>query len=131
MKLLTVLVVGAVFLVGGHARSAPGLAAPTTPLSAEISSTDYVTIISATYGSGTNFADVTSRVTDLLRQSDNGFYANPEWLKADPTPGWNKALVIVYEFQGQRHLFTAGEGGQVTMADLLKAYLDAHRGGPD
>jgi len=130
MKLLSVLVVGAVLLAGGHARSAPGPAMLTTPLSAEVSSTDQTTIISATYGSGTSFADVTSRVTDLLRLSDNGFYANPEWLKVDPMPGWNKALVIVFELHGQRHLLTIGEGGLVNMAGMRKVCLAANHGGP-
>jgi hypothetical protein len=75
-------------------------------------------IISATYGSGANFADVTDRVNDLLRQPRVEFFARPEWLNADPTPGWNKALVIVYEYKGHRHIFTTGEGGRVT-AKLL------------
>ena len=45
--------------------------------------------------SGTQFADVTYRVNDLIHQPLVEFFARPEWLKADPTPGWNKALVIV------------------------------------
>ncbi len=78
----------------------------------------HLLIISATYGSGSNFADVTERVNDLLRQPHVEFFANPEGLNADPTPGWNKALVIVYEFKGQRRIFTTGEDGRVT-AKLL------------
>lgn len=77
-------------------------------------------IISATYGSGTHFADVTCRVNDLLRQPDVEFFARPEWLKVDPTPGWNKALVIVYDYAGQRHVFTAGEGGEVSVKTLIQ-----------
>ena len=79
---------------------------------------NHILIISATYGSGTHYADVTTRVNYWLRQPDAEFYARPEWLKADPTPGWNKALVIVYECKGQRHIFTTGEGGKVNMAEL-------------
>ena len=75
-------------------------------------------VISATYGSGTTFADVTSRVDDLLHQPSVEFFARPEWLQADPTPGWNKALVIVYEYKGRRNTFTTGEGGRVNV-DLL------------
>lgn len=91
------------------------------PLPASVDATPAadLLIISATYGSGTNYADVTYRVNDLLRQPDVEFFARPQWLKADPTPGWNKALVIVYECQGQRHTFTAGEGGKVSAAVLL------------
>jgi hypothetical protein len=80
-------------------------------------------IVSATYGSGTNYSDVTDRVDDLLHQSNVEFFARPEWLHADPTPGWNKALVIVYEFKGRRHVFTAGEGGRVAV-DLLIQQAD-------
>jgi hypothetical protein len=82
-----------------------------------------VLIVSATYGSGTNVADVTDRVDDLLHQPGVEFFARPEWLHADPMPGWNKALVIVYEFKQRRHTFTTGEGGKVSV-DLLIRQTD-------
>jgi hypothetical protein len=82
-----------------------------------------VLIVSATYGSGTHFADVTERVDELIHQPDVEFFARPEWLHADPTPGWNKALTIVYEFKGRRYVFTAGEGGKVSV-DLLIRQTD-------
>jgi hypothetical protein len=85
----------------------------------EASPAEKLLIISATYGSGTSFVDVTYRVNDLLRQPDVEFFARPEWLKADPTPGWNKALVISYEFDGKRHLFVTGEGGAVSSEKLV------------
>ena len=50
---------------------------------------------------------------------DVEFAAHPKWLGADPTPGWNKALVIVYEVKGRRHIFTTGEGGKVSVYSLL------------
>jgi hypothetical protein len=78
-------------------------------------------VISAVYGSGIHFADVTYRVNDLLHQPEVEFFARPEWLHADPTPGWNKALVIVYEYKGQRRIFTSGEGGRVNIDILLEA----------
>ncbi|HEY5232076.1 MAG TPA: hypothetical protein VIK35_00890 [Verrucomicrobiae bacterium] len=77
-------------------------------------------IISAVYGSGANFADVSRQVGDLVHQRSE-FNAQPRYLKADPSPGWNKTLVIVYEVRGQRHIFTTGEGGKVSAAILLKA----------
>lgn len=79
-----------------------------------------INLISAVYGSGTNFADVSDRVRSLLNEPGARFYANPQWLGADPTPGWNKALVIVYETGGQRRTYTAGENGEITAALLLK-----------
>ena len=54
----------------------------------------------------------------MLREPQAYFWAKPEWLQADPTPGWNKALVIVYELDGRRRIFTAGEGGTVSVARL-------------
>lgn len=79
-----------------------------------------VKLISAVYGSGTAFADVTDRVKALLDEPGAAFQANPSWLGADPTPGWNKALVIVHEFEGRRRTFTAGENGAVSAALLVK-----------
>jgi ribosomal protein S27E len=78
-----------------------------------------VRIVSAVYGSGSNFEDVSYRVSNLVHQRSE-FNAQPAWLKADPTPGWNKTLVIVYKVKGQRHVFTTGEGGKVSAAILLK-----------
>jgi hypothetical protein len=41
-------------------------------------------------------------------------------LEADPTPGWNKALVVVYEFKGRRHTFSCGEGARVSAEILVQ-----------
>lgn len=76
-------------------------------------------VVSAVYGSGVHYTDVTYRVDELLRQPNVEFFARPEWLHADPTPGWNKALVIIYEFNGRRHIFTTGEGGRVSLGQLI------------
>ena len=67
-------------------------------------------VISAVYGSGDKFADVTYRVNDLLRDPETVFWARPQWLGADPTPGWNKALVIVYEHDGSPYPREAERG---------------------
>ena len=83
------------------------------------SPTDKLWLISAVYGSGTNFVDVTYRVDAMVHQPSVTFYARPEWLGTDPTPGWNKELVIVYELNGRRHIFMAGEGGKVSADELI------------
>lgn len=98
-----------------HTSKKPGHPATTASASAN------VLVISAVYGSGTKFDDVTYRVNDLVHQPEVEFFARPEWLDTDPTPGWNKALVIVYEFKGQRHTFTTGEGGRVSATILIDA----------
>jgi len=81
---------------------------------------NHVQVISAVYGASTNFADVSIRVSDLVRET-SGFNANPNWLQADPWRGWNKTLVIIYEVNGRRHIFTTPEGGSVSEAILLEA----------
>lgn len=82
---------------------------------------DKLKIISAVYGSGQKFSDVTDRVLDILSRPDYEFYAKPDWLKADPTPGWNKELIITFEYHGARHIFFTGEGGKVNEVLLLDA----------
>ena len=78
-------------------------------------------VVSATYGSGQQFADVTVRARDVLTHPESDFYAHPNWLGADPTPGWNKQLIVTYEYKGQRHIFTTGEGGKVNTEMLRTA----------
>ncbi|MGV3659612.1 MAG: hypothetical protein ACO1TE_05495 [Prosthecobacter sp.] len=79
-----------------------------------------VKLVSAVYGSGTQFSDVTDRVKALLDEPGAVFHANPHWLGADPTPGWNKALIIVHEAGGKRRTFTVGENGAASAALLTK-----------
>lgn len=79
-----------------------------------------VNLISAVYGSGTAFADVTDRVKALLAEPGARFYANPNWLGADPTPGWNKALIIVHQVGPKRQTFTVGENSEVNAALIVK-----------
>ena len=101
-------------------RSSLPRANPSAPVA--LASADLL-VISAVYGSGTAFADVTCRVNEMIHQPAVEFFARPEWLRADPTPGWNKALVIVYEFKGQRHTFTSQ--WPLSIRRTL-AFLDAH-----
>lgn len=79
-----------------------------------------LSVVSAVYGSGDKFSDVTDRVKSFMREPGTAFTAQPHWLGADPTPGWNKALVIVYELAGKRHIFSTGEGGAVSAERLVK-----------
>jgi hypothetical protein len=76
-------------------------------------------IISAVYGSGSHFTDVTERVQKRLHTNDSEFYVNPEWLKADPIPGWNKELIITYKYASQRETYNAGENARITYKILL------------
>ncbi len=107
------------FLTVGCVTSQPARDYAVPPQAAASPSSDLL-ILSAVYGSGSDFADVTDRVNDLLHQPGVEFFTRPEWLHADPKPGWNKALVIVYEYKGRRHFFVAGEGDRVTAGLLIK-----------
>ena len=86
----------------------------------ETKSDSPVQVISAVYGEYTNFADVSYRVRDLVRL-DTGFQVQPGFLQADPFVGYHKALVIIYDVKGQRHIFTAYENDTVTAGELLEA----------
>lgn len=80
-----------------------------------------VQVISAAYGVGTNFADVSIRVGNLLDNMNTGFEVHPNYLQADPLNGYNKFLVVVYEAKGRRHIFTASEGDTVSAQTLIEA----------
>jgi hypothetical protein len=119
MKTATLLGLLLSLLLANGCATAPAKSTATPPPLAKPSPVSGLLIISAVYGSGVHFADVTARVSELLYQPGVEFFARPEWLNADPTPGWNKALVIVFEYRGQRRIFTSGEGGKVSLQDLL------------
>jgi hypothetical protein len=119
MKTSYLLVIGISIAIVAGCAAPPSHGPKPLPPAATSSPSANLLIISAVYGSGTNFADVTYRVDDLLHQPSVEFFARPEWLHADPTPGWNKALVITYEIKGRRRIFTTGEGGQVGLEQLM------------
>lgn len=96
-----------------------GFAVPLIAQDTKPVDTGPIEIISAVYGSGDRFADVTERTKVLLARGE-AFYASPQWLREDPTPGWNKAFVIVYTYKGDRRIFTVGENGEVTAEKLTK-----------
>ena len=59
-------------------------------------------MISARFGGGNNWADVTKKVQQLFAEG-KAFYVNPGTLGVDPTPGWRKHLQIEYVQDGQNH----------------------------
>ncbi len=63
-----------------------------------------VKVISAVYGGGKHQADVTERVRKHVEQDKKTFAVTPGDLGADPTPGWNKTLTVVYNKDGVRRL---------------------------
>jgi hypothetical protein len=109
----------AITLVAGCASQSQ---VPKTSAPATISSpSDDFRVVSAVYGSDTYFADVTSRVDELLHNRDDTLLARVDWLRVDPAPDCNKTLVIVYEFKGRRHISITVEGGKVSLEQLKLA----------
>lgn len=71
------------------------------------------TIISAHWGTGKKWADVTMKVRERV---DKGLpiFATTSVLKADPAKGWKKELHIKYERNGTESQLTIPEGGKWT-----------------
>ena len=93
--------------------------APPPDLSGSGSRVGELNIISATYGSGSHVTDVAASVERRLH-TDSEFYVSPQWLGVDPIPGWNKELIINYNYRGQRVLYHAGENAHITYKILLE-----------
>ena len=87
---------------------------PPTPVA-----TKKVKILAASYSFGSDYADVTERVKTLIHDGTT-FQANPDWLKADPHPYWNKALVIFCKIGHQDAIFSVGENEDVSRELLLE-----------
>lgn len=123
MRTKALLLLSVLTLFAGGCASVPKKSeTPAPERKAHAASSRYsgLVVISAVYGSGKNFVDVSSRFYELVSDPDGEYFARPEWLHADPTPGWNKALIVVYEFKGKRHLLTVGEGGPFSAERLLQ-----------
>jgi hypothetical protein len=72
-----------------------------------------VQIISATYGTGGKYADVTAAVKKIVEQNREMMVVNPGTLGADPSPGWNKELHVIYTKDGVKHEQRRGENEHV------------------
>jgi S1-C subfamily serine protease len=71
-----------------------------------------IVILSARWGGGRNWSDVTEKVKDLFNKQ-LGFFANPDTLGADPTPGWRKHLEITYAKDGEKKKLNVDEDKNV------------------
>jgi len=120
-----VALVAAAVLAAGCATSHTVQTATPTPVAASPLDKADLKIISAVYGSGKTFVDVTQRVDDLLNHSRKGFVARPARMKIDPTPDTPMSLVIVYQYKGQQHTLTKGQRGRVTIQMLRDAAKSA------
>ena len=77
-------------------------------------------LVSASFGRGKKWADVTDAVRGLL-EATGAVRANPDTLGADPDPGWRKRLEIVYTLDGERHSVMIDEDGEIRVEGLIPA----------
>jgi hypothetical protein len=91
-------------------RAAPVIPAPKAPAQPWISD---VTVVSATYGAGEHFVDVTARVIELLRTQPDGLVVESKTLEANPPTRLKKHLTIHYRFHGADYTFVCGVGQPV------------------
>ncbi len=84
-----------------------------------------VQILSAIYGTGGKDADVTAAVKEHVEVQKRKFGANPSDLGADPNPGWNKSLHIVYMKDGVRREQRRNENEHI-LPESFYGPQDAH-----
>lgn len=77
-------------------------------------------ILSARWGTGNHWADVTDKVKELAARP-NVVPANPDTLGADPAHGWRKKLQIIYVQDGQSHTVWIAEDEDIQVEDLIPA----------
>ena len=77
-----------------------------------------VKILSASYGTGGKFADVTARVKHYVEDKKETFWANKDTLKSDPNPGWNKSITVKYIKDGIKRERRWGKGEPLRIEDF-------------
>ena len=98
--------------------AAPGLpTAGARPPAKAPAAAPAVKIVSARWGGGNNWSDVTQKMIELVTAGGD-IWANPTTLGADPTPGWRKHLEITYVKDGQQKTMRIDEDQQVHSSDL-------------
>ncbi len=81
------------------------------------------TILSAHWGSGKKWADVTLKVRDSVEKG-LPIWATTKSLKADPTKGWTKELRIVFEANGTKGQLTIPEGDKCPVSEYRRLGQD-------
>jgi hypothetical protein len=76
-------------------------------------------IVTARWGGGNYWADVTRRVREAVGKGDT-VVANPGFLQSDPTPGWRKRLQITFDRAGEVKSIDLDEGRQWSRDDYSK-----------
>jgi hypothetical protein len=77
-------------------------------------------IVSASFGTGQKWADVTERVKQLA-ESSQVVRVNAHSLGVDPAPGWRKRLEIVYTEDGERRTYMIDGDSEIRVPGLIPA----------
>ena len=77
-------------------------------------------IVSARWGGGEKWVDVTAKVKEWVSGEDD-FWADNETLGADPTPGWRKHLEITYKKDGKEKTISVDENGKTPTENFIRA----------
>ena len=88
-----------------------------------VTNTPDLMIISAKYGMGKDFTDVTAKVIDLLNANTGAFTADEKTLRANPLPGKDKNLIVSYFLAGTNYVFIVSRTNQVSSALLMENAL--------
>jgi hypothetical protein len=121
MKMSYLAVVGAIIIFAAGCATSPRTT-ETANVKTSAPAQAQLLVISAVFGTtDAKFVDVTSRVNDLLNHSPHSFRVRPKKLLVDPAPGAKKTLVIIYEYNGQRHTLTTKSGSRVSLTSLESA----------
>lgn len=91
------------------------------PAQAQAGNAPVLKIISARWGGGNNWKDVTERAQEAYAKNAlTWVWATTDYLKADPTPGWRKKLEIQYEIDNKPYKASIDEGGAFKPSAILK-----------
>jgi hypothetical protein len=91
---------------------------------------DNVEVVLAIFGQGGSYVDVTTRVTSLL--GGDNFAPSAQILNVSNSASTGNSLIILYNFNGGRHVFVRQDIAGKINSQLLKdeAALDGQKGSP-
>jgi hypothetical protein len=72
-------------------------------------------IVSAKWGAGRQWQDVTSRVQSYVRNNRISVKVTPQNMGGDPAQGVSKTLTVVYQYQGRQNNTSLPEGAMLTL----------------
>ncbi len=75
-------------------------------------------VVSARWGGGQKWVDVTATLKEWLTGDDDTIRADNDTLGSDPTPGWQKHLEITYKKDGEQKTISITENEKVPMEKL-------------